>query len=118
MPQTPPITAILLAGGAGRRMGGEDKGLLKLKGKSLAEWVLARIAPQVDEILISATSRKDQGVAMSVKPIDIVVAGEKEATLKIDKSGRLVVTLMKPISSKKRTQLVRLIQDFFEQETK
>lgn len=54
MPQTHPITAILLAGGAGRRMGGEDKGLLQLKGKSLAEWVLARIAPQVDEILISA----------------------------------------------------------------
>lgn len=59
MPQTPPITAILLAGGAGRRMGGEDKGLLKLKGKSLAEWVLARIAPQVDEILISANRNLD-----------------------------------------------------------
>lgn len=74
--------------------------------------------PAIYEILISATSRKDQGAAMSVKPIDIVVAGEKEATLKIDKNGRPVVTLMKPISSKKRTQLARLIQDFFEQETK
>ena len=54
MPKTQPISAILLAGGAGRRMGGEDKGLLKLKDKTLAEWVLARIAPQVDEMLISA----------------------------------------------------------------
>jgi len=54
MPKTHPISAILLAGGAGRRMGGEDKGLLKLKDKPLVEWVLARIAPQVDEILISA----------------------------------------------------------------
>ncbi len=54
MPANTPITAILLAGGAGRRMGGEDKGLLKLKGKPLVEWVLARIQPQVDEILISA----------------------------------------------------------------
>lgn len=59
MPQTHPITAILLAGGAGRRMGGEDKGLLQLKGKSLAEWVLARIAPQVDEVLISANRNLD-----------------------------------------------------------
>ena len=53
------ITAILLAGGAGRRMGGEDKGLLKLKDKPLAEWVLARIKPQVDEILISANRNLD-----------------------------------------------------------
>lgn len=59
MPQTHPISAILLAGGAGRRMGGEDKGLLKLKDKTLAEWVLARIAPQVDEILISANRNLD-----------------------------------------------------------
>ena len=54
MPPHDPITAILLAGGAGRRMGGEDKGLLKLKDKPLTEWVLARIQPQVDEIVISA----------------------------------------------------------------
>jgi molybdopterin-guanine dinucleotide biosynthesis protein A len=50
----PPVTAILLAGGEGRRMGGQDKGLIALRGKSLAEWVLTRIRPQVSEILISA----------------------------------------------------------------
>ena len=50
----PPVTAILLAGGEGRRMGGQDKGLISLRGKSLAEWVLTRIQPQVGEILISA----------------------------------------------------------------
>lgn len=49
-----PITAILLAGGAGKRMGGEDKGLLQLKQKPLIEWVLTRISPHVDEIIISA----------------------------------------------------------------
>lgn len=54
MPTPTSITAIVLAGGAGRRMGGEDKGLLLLKQKPLIEWVLARIAPQVDEIIISA----------------------------------------------------------------
>ena len=49
-------------------MGGEDKGLLKLKDKPLAEWVLARIKPQVDEILISANRnleivRQERGIA-------------------------------------------------------
>lgn len=53
-PALPPITAIVLAGGEGRRMGGRDKGLLPLHGKPLVEWVLARIRPQVAEILISA----------------------------------------------------------------
>jgi molybdenum cofactor guanylyltransferase len=51
---TPPVTAILLAGGEGRRMGGQDKGLIPLRDKPLAEWVLTRIRPQVSEILISA----------------------------------------------------------------
>jgi len=51
---TPPVSAILLAGGEGRRMGGQDKGLIQLRGKPLAEWVLARIRPQASEILISA----------------------------------------------------------------
>lgn len=40
-------------------MGGEDKGLLKLKDKPLVEWVLARIKPQSDEILISANRNLD-----------------------------------------------------------
>jgi molybdenum cofactor guanylyltransferase len=45
---------MVLAGGAGTRMGGLDKGLQLLRGRSLVERVLARLAPQVDEILISA----------------------------------------------------------------
>ena len=51
---TPSVTAILLAGGEGRRMGGQDKGLIPLRGKPLAEWVLTRIRPQTNEIIISA----------------------------------------------------------------
>lgn len=49
-----PISAILLAGGAGRRMGGQDKGWLEYDGQPLIRHVLARIEPQVDEIVISA----------------------------------------------------------------
>jgi len=48
------ITGIVLAGGKGSRMGGVDKGLQALRGKPMVEWVLARFAPQVDEILINA----------------------------------------------------------------
>jgi molybdopterin-guanine dinucleotide biosynthesis protein A len=48
------ISAIILAGGRGSRMGEVDKGLLLLQGKPLVTWVAERITPQVDEVLISA----------------------------------------------------------------
>jgi molybdopterin-guanine dinucleotide biosynthesis protein A len=48
------VTGVILAGGQGRRMGGVDKGLQLLRGRPLVEWVLERLAPQVDEILINA----------------------------------------------------------------
>ena len=48
------VTGIVLAGGQGRRMGGVDKGLQLLHGKPMVAAVLARLAPQVSEILINA----------------------------------------------------------------
>ncbi|ARU31820.1 molybdenum cofactor guanylyltransferase [Sulfuriferula sp. AH1] len=48
------ISAVILAGGQGRRLGREDKGLVLLHGHPLIARVLDRITPQVDEILISA----------------------------------------------------------------
>ncbi|MBS0338246.1 MAG: molybdenum cofactor guanylyltransferase [Proteobacteria bacterium] len=48
------ITGIVLAGGQGRRMGGVDKGLQLLSGKPMIEHVIARLAPQVEEIVINA----------------------------------------------------------------
>lgn len=48
------VTGIVLAGGQGRRMGGVDKGLQRLRGRAMVEWVLERLQPQVDQILISA----------------------------------------------------------------
>jgi molybdopterin-guanine dinucleotide biosynthesis protein A len=49
-----PITALILCGGAGTRVRGADKPLLELDGRPLVEHVLARIAPQVATVLISA----------------------------------------------------------------
>lgn len=41
-------------------MGGADKGLALLNGRPLIAWVLERIAPQVDELFISANRNLDQ----------------------------------------------------------
>lgn len=48
------VTGIVLAGGQGRRMGSVDKGLQLLHGRPMVAAVIARLAPQVDEILINA----------------------------------------------------------------
>lgn len=40
-------------------MGGQDKGLIELAGRPLVERVLDRIAPQADEVLISANRHLD-----------------------------------------------------------
>ena len=48
------ITAVILAGGRGSRMGGVDKGLQNFNGVSLALHTLLRIGPQVGEVIINA----------------------------------------------------------------
>jgi molybdopterin-guanine dinucleotide biosynthesis protein A len=58
-PETVSITGVILAGGQGRRMGGVDKGLRELRGKPLVAWVLERLMPQVDEVLINANQNRD-----------------------------------------------------------
>lgn len=54
------ITALILAGGRATRMGGIDKGLAQLAGKSMVEHVLERLAPQVDHVLLNANRNLEQ----------------------------------------------------------
>lgn len=53
------LTGIILAGGAGQRMGGADKGLACLQGRSMIEYVIDSIKPQVDSIIIVANRNLD-----------------------------------------------------------
>lgn len=53
------ITGLILAGGLGTRMGGQDKGLVDLAGRPMVEHVLARLAPQVGRVMINANRNAD-----------------------------------------------------------
>ena len=53
------VTGLILAGGQGRRMGGQDKGLVTLAGKPLVSFVHERLTEQVAEVLISANRHLD-----------------------------------------------------------
>ena len=50
------IAGVILAGGLARRMGGGDKALLQLGGETLLARVIARLRPQVGEMVLNATS--------------------------------------------------------------
>lgn len=64
------ITGVILAGGQGRRMGGVDKGLQDLQGRPMVQWVLERLRPQVDSVLINANRNLPRyaGFGFSVMP--------------------------------------------------
>lgn len=54
------VTGLVLAGGLGRRMGGVDKGLQELDGRPMVAHVLARLAPQVDNIIVNANQNTER----------------------------------------------------------
>jgi molybdopterin-guanine dinucleotide biosynthesis protein A len=48
------VSALVLAGGRGTRMGEVDKGLQPFRGQPMVARVLARLGPQADELIINA----------------------------------------------------------------
>ncbi len=71
----PDISCIVLAGGQGRRMGGTDKGLTTYMGKQLVEHVIAKLAPQVDDIVINANRNIAQYQALGFQVVVDEIGG-------------------------------------------
>ena len=69
------VSGIILAGGLGRRMGGVDKGLQVLRGKPMIEHVIARLAPQVDEIVINANQNLERYAAFGHRVVSDRIGG-------------------------------------------
>lgn len=69
------ITGLVLAGGLGSRMGGEDKGLMALAGRPMVEHVLEALRPQVGTLLISANRNRERYAAFGHPVIADAVDG-------------------------------------------
>jgi molybdopterin-guanine dinucleotide biosynthesis protein A len=54
------VTAVILAGGKGRRMDGKDKGLVELANRPLIEYAIDAIKPQVETIILNANRNQEQ----------------------------------------------------------
>jgi molybdopterin-guanine dinucleotide biosynthesis protein A len=64
------LTAVLLCGGQGARLGGIDKPLRMLAGRPLIEHVLERLRPQADEVIVSANRNVERYRAYSPHVVD------------------------------------------------
>jgi molybdopterin-guanine dinucleotide biosynthesis protein A len=64
------IFGLILAGGEGRRLGGRDKALVGMAGRTLAEHAIARLAPQVGRLALSVhgESREHARFGIEVLP--------------------------------------------------
>jgi molybdopterin-guanine dinucleotide biosynthesis protein A len=69
------ITGVVLAGGQGRRMGGVDKGLVPLDGQPLIAHVLARLVPQVGDVIINANQNVERYRAFARRVVTDTIGG-------------------------------------------
>lgn len=58
--QNSTVIGLILAGGAGSRLGGVDKGLQLYQGKPLIHYVITTLKPQVDELVISINRNQSE----------------------------------------------------------
>ena len=67
------VIAVLLAGGLARRMGGGDKAQVRLAGRTLLDHAIARVAPQVDALVLNANGPPERfaayGLAVIADPL-------------------------------------------------
>ncbi len=63
------ITAVILAGGQARRLGGVDKGLVPVANQRLIEFAASALEPQAGSILVSANRNAGQYMAMGFEVI-------------------------------------------------
>ena len=54
------VTAVVLAGGRARRMGGEDKGLIEVGGRAMVQWVACAMARQCATVFVNANRNRER----------------------------------------------------------
>jgi molybdenum cofactor guanylyltransferase len=69
------VLGVLLAGGLARRMGGGDKPLRQIAGKTLLERVIDRVGPQCDGLLLNANGDPERFAHTGLPVVADMVAG-------------------------------------------
>ena len=73
--RTQDITAVILAGGRSRRMGGKDKGLVNFRGIPMVQHVIEALSPEVDRLIINANRNSQRYAAFGYPVVADMVDG-------------------------------------------
>ncbi len=73
--ETRDITAVVLAGGQGQRMGGMDKGWVHFQGRPMIRHVLEHIGPQVQSVLINANRSLEEYQSLGYPVVEDIEQG-------------------------------------------
>lgn len=71
----PPILGVLLAGGLARRMGGGDKPMKTIGGRTILERVIARVALQCDGLILNANGDPSRFASFGLPVVADTVEG-------------------------------------------
>ncbi len=82
------VGAVVLAGGRGSRLGGRDKGLIPLGGRPLVAWVVGRLAPQVQRLVVSANRDREAYAALGWPVQADLLPGQPGPLAGIDAAAR------------------------------
>lgn len=96
------LYGLILSGGRGNRLNGQDKGLIQVAGKFLVQHVINALSPQVDQVMISANRNLDQYKELGFKvladdidgyagPLAGLYRGLKELTTSVYSADLVVV---------------------------
>jgi molybdopterin-guanine dinucleotide biosynthesis protein A len=69
MTEAPPTPGVLLAGGLARRMGGGDKPMRTIGGRTILDRVIARLKPQCDGLILNANGDPSRFAAFGLPVI-------------------------------------------------
>lgn len=67
------ISAVILAGGKARRMGGEDKGLIELNDRPLLDYIITALKPQAGDIMVNANRNQERYRAFGYPVIEDIL---------------------------------------------
>ncbi|WP_458148167.1 molybdenum cofactor guanylyltransferase MobA [Bradyrhizobium sp. UFLA05-109] len=73
--EIPPTVGVLLAGGLARRMGGGDKPMRTIGGRTILERVIARLKPQCDGLILNANGEPSRFSAFGLTVVADDVPG-------------------------------------------
>lgn len=74
-PAHPPTLGVLLAGGLARRMGGGDKPMRAIGGRTLLDRAIGRLAPQCDGLILNANGDPERFAATGLPVVADTVEG-------------------------------------------